>query len=178
MGNGPFVLGWSFQVLNPITVTALAVYENNGAGIAEEHDVGIWNSAGTLVEGTFVEPGDPNVFDQLGQQEWVTFANSPTTLYPGTYTIGAVWLDGTDALIFPGTPGLNVNGPSIRFIQNEYAVGTDLNTEPTNTTGDLNSYFGPNFTYVPATVPEPGTLLLLGSGLLGAVGVMRRKLNM
>ena len=45
---------------------------------------------------------------------------------------------------------------------------------PTNTTGDTMSYFGPNFL---TAVPEPGTLVLLASGLLGAVGVMRRKFN-
>ena len=28
------------------------------------------------------------------------------------------------------------------------------------------------------TTPEPGTLILLGSGLLGVVGVMRRKINL
>jgi hypothetical protein len=132
------------------------------------------------VEFQFIKPGDPAVFDQLGFQSWITFGvSSPATLMPGTYTIGAVWLDGTDALIFPGTPGLNINGPSVRYIQNEYAAGFDLSTEPINTTGDVNSYFGPNFTYVPATItPEPGTLMLLGSGLLGALGIARRKLNM
>jgi PEP-CTERM motif len=30
----------------------------------------------------------------------------------------------------------------------------------------------------PATTPEPGTMVLLGTGLLGALGVMRRKMNL
>jgi PEP-CTERM motif len=30
----------------------------------------------------------------------------------------------------------------------------------------------------PSTTPEPGTMVLLGTGLLGALGVMRRKMNL
>jgi len=46
----------------------------------------------------------------------------------------------------------------------------------------FNSYADPfgadidNLTFT--TVPEPGTLLLLGSGLIGAIGVIRRKINL
>jgi hypothetical protein len=100
-------------------------------------------------------------------------------LAPGTYTIGAVWNSLLDPMIFPGTlagEGIaNVNGPSVAFIQNGFIAGGFA--DPINTTGDTMSYFGPNFTYSPSTVPEPGTLMMLGTGVLGLAGVVRRKIN-
>ena len=180
LGNGPYTLGWSFNVTSPITVTGLAVFQNNGVALLENHDVGIWNAAGGLVVSSTVLPSDPCSLDQGGFQDWCV-VGVKAKLAPGTYTIGAVWNNLLDPLIFPGTlagEGItNVNGPGVVLVQNEFIAGGVL-TDPTNTTGDTMSYFGPNFTYSASTVPEPGTLVLLGSGLLGAVGVIRRKLNM
>jgi hypothetical protein len=179
LGNGPFTIGWSFNVTGLITVNGLAVYHDNGVGLLENHDVGIWDAFGNLVVSATVLQGDPCLVDQLGFQEWCT-VGVKANLAPGTYTIGAVWNNLLDPLIFPGTlagEGIaNVNGPSVVFLQNEFVAGGVL-TDPTNTTGDLMSYFGPNFTYSTSSTPEPGTLMLLGSGLLGAVGVLRRKLD-
>ncbi len=67
-------------------------------------------------------------------------------------------------------------GPGITFVQNSYIAGGTL-TDPTNSFDTEAAYFGPNFLYTTSSTPEPGTLVLLGSGLLGAVGVLRRKLN-
>ena len=180
LGNGPYTLGWSFDVSAPISVTGLAVYHDNGAGLLENHDVGIWDAAGNLIVSATVTAADPCLADQLGFQTWCT-VGVHANLGPGTYTIGAVWNSLLDDMIFPGTlaaEGIaNVNGANVSFIQNEFVAGGVL-TDPTNTTGDTMSYFGPNFMYGGSTVPEPGTLVLLGSGLLGAVGVIRRKINL
>ena len=62
------------------------------------------------------------------------------------------------------------------FIQNSYIAGGTL-TDPTNHVDTECAYFGPNF-LIGSSTPEPGTLALLGSGLLGAVGVIRRKFNL
>jgi len=179
LGNGPLTLGWSFDVTAPITVTDLAVFHDNGVGLLENHDVGIWNAAGALVVSGVVLPADPCLPDQGGFQEWCVVAVRPVTLAPGTYTIGATWNNLLDPMIFPGTLAgqriANFNGPNVVLIQNEFVFGSGLN-EPINTTGDTMSYFGPNFTT--SSVPEPGSLVLLGSGLLGAMGVMRRKFNL
>jgi len=51
-------------------------------------------------------------------------------------------------------------------------------TDPTNTTGDAMSFFGPNFTYTPAAVPEPGTLIMLGTGMLCLAAILRHKINL
>jgi len=175
LGNGPFTLGWSFTVTSTITVDELAVYHVNGAALLESHEVGIWGGGNLLVSATVPAGPCDNELDQLGSQEWCSVAVGATVLTPGTYTIGATWNNGLDPMIFPGQVG-NVNGPNVAFIQNEYIAGGFA--EPINTTGDLNSYFGPNFEYGASTTPEPGTLMLLGSGLLGAVGVLRRKINL
>jgi len=44
LGNGPYTIGWEFDVTGTITVNGLAVYHDNGAGLLENHDVGIWDS--------------------------------------------------------------------------------------------------------------------------------------
>ena len=41
--------------------------------------------------------------------------------------------------------------------------------------GDITPFAITDFTLNPTAVPEPSTLMLLGTGLLGAVGVLRRK---
>jgi hypothetical protein len=180
LGNGPYTLGWSFDVTNPITVTGLAVFHDNGVGLLENHDVGIWNAAGMLIVSATVIPADPCLADQLGFQEWCV-VGVRASLAPGTYTIGATWNNLLDPLIFPGTlagEGIaNVNGAGVMLLQDEFIAGGVL-TDPTNTTGDTMSYFGPNFTYSTSTVPEPGTLIMLGSGALGLASVLRRKINL
>jgi hypothetical protein len=177
LGNGPFTLGWSFNVTSTITVDDLAVYHVNGVPLLESHDVGIWDAAGNLLVSATVPAGLGECdLDQMGFQEWCTADVSLTVLKPGTYTIGATWNNLLDPMIFPGQVG-NVNGPNVAFIQNQYLFGAGLN-DPTNTTGDGHSYFGPNFEYSSTTTPEPGTMLMFGTGVIGLAGVIRRKINM
>ena len=42
---------------------------------------------------------------------------------------------------------------------------------------DIGTALGGEFDLAPTT-PEPGTLILFGSGILGLAGVLRRKINL
>ena len=168
LGNGPFTLGWEFTVSQAITVNALGVFDDSQNGLAASHDVGIWNNAGVL-QGSIASVQSGFYVNQFVYNNVTSF-----TLAPGTYEIGALWLDGADNNTFPGDVGALGTGAGITFVQSSYISGGTL-ADPTNTAGTQPAYFGPNFLYT--ATPEPGTLVLLGSGLLGAVGVIRRKLK-
>ena len=61
--NPPFTLGWEFDVLDPISVTALGVFDDSQDGLVDRHPIGIWDSGGTLLASTTVSSGtaDPLV---------------------------------------------------------------------------------------------------------------------
>ena len=177
LANGPYTVGWSFVVTSPVFVTDLAVFNPGGAALLESHTVGIWNSAGTLVDSAVIPAGNVATLESndffANPQTWRD-VYAPAFLPAGTYTIGATWNNFLDPMIFDGmlAPGdMHVDSPIV-FLQNEYIDGGFA--EPINTTGDTRSYFGPNF----EMTPEPGTLIMLGTGVLGLAGVLRRKINL
>src|SRR4051794_19603131 len=42
--TGSFVLGWQFNTNVAVTVSSLGYWDNNGDGLVESHNVGIYNS--------------------------------------------------------------------------------------------------------------------------------------
>ena len=169
LGNGPFTLGWTFTLSQSVTVVGLGAFDDSQDGLNESHDVGIWDSAGTLMGSATVSSGTA---DPLVNQ--FRYATTSFSLGPGTYNIGALWLDGGDNNTFIGDVPTLTTGAGITWVANAYVAGGTL-ANPVNSVDSEYAYFGPNFLYNP--VPEPGTLAMLGSGLLGAVGVIRRKIN-
>jgi hypothetical protein len=170
LANGPFTLGWQFSTSSTITVTWLGVFDPGG--LVESHDVGLWDAAGNLMGSATVPAGGCGFMVNQFCYSLVNF-----TLAPGTYDLGAVWLDGADPMLFPTTPVINfATAPGITYIQNDFIAGGTL-TDPTNHTGPPPGYFGPNFLFTSTIgTPEPGSLVLLGSGVLGLAGMLRRKL--
>jgi hypothetical protein len=172
LGNPPFTLGWSFTLAAPTQVGDLAFY-NDGSevGLTDSHQIGIWDSTGTLlVSGTVLAGTASPLVDQ-----WREVAIAPTTLGPGTYDIGALFLDGSDPVWFPGSslagfvtaPGLTYNGAT-------YAPGSTVLSDPTISDG-TPGFFGANFVET-VGAPEPSITLLLciSTGLLGLFGLRRK----
>jgi len=170
LGNPPFTLGWAFQVNNSINVTWLSLFDDSQNGLVEGHQIAIWDAVGNQVVSSAVSAG---TVDPLHNQFRAT-AVGPTLLNPGTYRIGALFTSGSDPNTFPGTVVNFATAPDITFLNAAFAGGATLN-DPVFSGGTEPSYFGPSFEFTSAAVPEPGSIMLLGTiVLLGGVSLRKR----
>ncbi len=161
LANPPFTLGWEFSTNNAITVNALGFFDDSQDGLTESHEVGLWNSVGTLLAETTVVSGDPLV------NQWRYSDVSPVELAADQdYYVGALYTSGADNVVFPGYSGVSTTA-NINYIGATYGDGGVLSI-PTNP-DSANGFFGPN---ISASVPEPSTwaMLMLGFAGLGVAG--------
>jgi hypothetical protein len=172
--NSQITAGWDFTVSGgSISVTNLGVFDSGQTGLIDSHQVGIWNSSGTLLVSGTVPAGTAGTL--VNQFFYVSV---PTTvLGPGTYDIGALYNaypSSTDDYLADASNFQTAAG--ITFNWAEYTPAPSL-SDPNSipATFFYNGIFGPNFEFSAATaVPEPCTMLLIGSGLVG-LAVSRKK---
>jgi len=164
LGNPAFTLGWSFTVVDTINLVGLGVFDDSQDGLADSHEVGLWDSGGNLLVSTTVASGTSSSLTDKFRFESVT----TTTLLAGqTYYIGGLWLTGNDNILFPGDAINQVTIAEILFGQSQFAGGGTL-AFPGSSIGG-NGYYGPNF-----LVPEPTTMLLFGVGA-ASLAIRRRR---
>jgi len=175
--------GWTFTTSEDRAVTALGLFDVGANGLVDAHEVGIWDSTGTLLVSAIVQSQalTPSV-SALGDWRFASVAS--TYLAAGSYTIGAFFPSHPNQL--DGDAFVAANGPNIPVVttpgwltygQGVFASGTESFVRPTGVIGDTfnPSFFGPNF--LSTGVPEPSMWIMMIFGF-GAIGfAMRRSRN-
>jgi len=157
----PVSIGWKFNVVSPVLVGALGVFDSAQDGLVSSHQVGIWNNASNTLLALVTVPGG-SAGQLINQFRYADI--TPVLLGIGTYTIGATWGTG------PGSDDYLANAhnfqtiASISYLVSEYdqiPSTSQLNMPTTPAVFFSNGMFGPSF----AVVPEPASITLSICGL-------------
>jgi hypothetical protein len=138
--------------------------------MTDTHAVGLYDASGDLLASTTIT----NASDPLSNH-FLYNAITPVDLIAGdTYVVEGV--SGVDPYAYDNG-GFTVS-PQITIVGNNDAenagltfLGTGLNDRT------IDGYWGADFVSSLTSTPEPSSFLLLGSGLAGLAGMLRRKLK-
>ena len=176
----PYALttAWDFTLTQSYQVTALDLY-NNGTPYANSDPVGLWAAntqtgyaIGTLLATVTFGPSAQGTTNGL----FHSLPINPIVIGPGAYEVGVLLQPYSDSYIYSQSsytllPGILFHGVGHVDTSGvfKYPGGSNAGT----------GYFAANFEAQPVSAtPEPSSLVLLGSGLAAAVGVIRRKINL
>ena len=136
--------GFQFDVTQPgVIATALSFWDENGDGLNDSHDVGLWDPSGVLIASATV--GSGTSASLLGEFRFVDIADVALAVATG-YVVGAVFAQGSDDLQAQQWTGL-VSAPGISYVGGRFINNGSLTlTRPTSSFSGL-----------------PGGSLLLGS---------------
>lgn len=158
---GPSTKGWAFNVTSSQLLVGLGAFDYFGDGFYNDHEVGIWDTNGTLLASVVVGSQDALI------NGYRFVANTPFTLRAGsTYIVAAADL-GRDPTPVAGEV---VIAPGISYLGSRAYSGAGLHFPQDAATANS---FGGNILLSEA-VPEPATWAMMIIGF-GAVGVMVRR---
>jgi hypothetical protein len=167
-----FTLGVVFTPTANIWVDFLGYFDNGRIADANGHAVGIYNSSHTLIATTTITSASSIkttnfVFNAITPVELIAGQNYVLEGVSGTTDDYTNQITGLTSYLPITIDGYNyqANGGSLAYDNNVYPASGGLPVQ----------YFGADFGGT--VTPEPSSLLLLGSGLAGLAGVIKRKLT-
>jgi hypothetical protein len=160
--------GYTVTFSESVRVNGLGLWDRNADGLTDAHQVGLWDSTGTLLAQAVVDNASTQVASVNAAHAWLFTSIAPLQLTPGTYKLGAYYPSTADAFVaaLNTPPAQIVVDPRATYGSSFYTPGgTEFFTEPTSLGSAAwnPAFFGPNARL--ADVPEPATLALLGVGL-------------
>ena len=167
-------LGWTFQPLTDIDVTALGAFDYvvPGTGVL---DVGLWDSTGTLLASGTISATSTSINQSLYQ------SITPVMLTAGqTYYLAAYSPSGSFSFYVVG-PDNGPNGgnatmsPEIQLGAAAYTPDAGFAFPSTTEGSSGDAVIAPNFQF--EVVPEPSTFCLLGGGLIILMAMRRRQIK-
>jgi hypothetical protein len=145
--------GYSFNVNSPITVTHLSIFDENGDGLGQSHDIGLWDPAGTLIASATVPSGTTAALSADNLFRIVPITSVPLAVGNG-YVVGAVFLSGSpDKQAIPSA-SLITTPAEITFVNGRVINnGIAALTRPTSAFGI--PFTGGSFEFQSTAVPVP-----------------------
>jgi len=164
--------GSEFTVTTNLTVTQLGFYDWGQDGLADAHEVGLWDAAGNLLASTVIQSGTGSSLAADGYR-WNVVSAVPL-IAGDDYIVGAYFPSASDH--FSDAAPINAD---FTMIKDLYLDGAGF-AEPT--TSDFNSntqgWFGPNVgTESVPPVPEPITMFSAFMAISGLGMYVRRRVG-